>query len=163
MTCGIKTKFNKKKALLCIAALVISFLCLPSFVAGGQEEWRLYYTGTDGSKYFYDLHSIARRLKTPETKTKDRRIPRSDRRDVNARLMVKVTEKVVVNRPDDELKESKIIREFDCSARKVHTLMKSNFYKNGTMQVKGQTGMWKDEDIDSAPFLKTLYAIACPS
>jgi hypothetical protein len=50
--------------------------------------------------------------------------------------------------------------EFDCSTKKVHTLMRSKHYRNGTQQIKGQTGIW--EDIGSEPFLEALYHIVCP-
>lgn len=156
----LKIDFNKKKALLYIMALIVCFVCLPAFVAIGQEDkWRLYYTATDGSKYFYDSHSIVRTSKA-STKIDNRRNVRPRQRNGKAWL-VKVREKIVFNRPDYELNESKILMEFDCSTTKVHTLMRSKFYKDGTQQIKGQTGIW--EDIDSAPFLEALYHIVCPS
>lgn len=156
----IKIHFNKKKVLLYIMALLVCFVCFSSFVAGGQEDkWRLYYTATDGSKYFYDIQSIVRTSKTL-TKTDKRRTVRSQQRNKKAWL-VKVREKIFFSGPDYELKESKMLREFDCSTKKVHTLMRSNFYKNGTIQIKGKTGVW--QGIDSEPQLETLYNLVCPS
>jgi hypothetical protein len=156
----IKINSNKKRALLYIMALIVCFVCLPSFVAGGEEDkWRLYYTATDGSKYFYDSQSIVRTSKA-STKIDNRRNVKSRQRNRKA-WQVKVREKIVFNKPDYELNESKILREFECSTKKVHTLMRSKFYKNGTQQIKGQSGIW--EDIDSAPFFEILYHIVCPS
>jgi len=139
---------------------LICFVCIPSFIVQGQEDkWKLYYTATDGSKYFYDIQSIERTSKTL-TKTAKRRIVRS--RQINKQAwIVKVREKIFFNGPDYELNESKVLREFDCSNKKVHTLMRSNFYKNGTQQIKGKTGVW--QGIDSEPQLKTLYNVACSS
>jgi hypothetical protein len=141
----IKINSNNKRVLFYIMALIVCFVCLPSFVARGQEDkWRLYYTATDGSKYFYDSQSIVRTSKA-STKIDNRRNVKSRQRNRKAWL-VKVREKIVFNRPDYELNESKILREFECSTKKVHTLMRSKFYKDGTQQIKGQSGIWEDID-----------------
>jgi hypothetical protein len=135
-------------------------ICFPSIVAGGQvDKWRLYYTATDESKYFYDIQSIVQTTK-PLTETNKKRIVRSRQKNKKA-WMIKVKEKIIFNGPDYELSESKVLREFDCSAKKVHTLMRSNFYKNGTLQIKGKMGVW--QGIDSEPQLGPLYNIVCPS
>jgi hypothetical protein len=156
----IKINFNKKKALLYIMASLVCFVCFPAFIARGQEDkWKLHYTATDGSKYFYDSQSMARTSEAI-TKTDKRTIVKSRQRNKKA-SQVKVREKIIFNRPDYELNESKVLREFDCSAKKVHSLMRSNFYKNGTLQIKGKTDIW--EEIDSESNLESLYKIVCPS
>jgi Surface-adhesin protein E len=148
---------NKKRGIIYIMAFLI---CFPSFVAGGQaDKWILYYTATDGSKYFYDMQSI---IQTPKTLTATDKKPTVRSRQKNKKAwMVKVKEKIIFNGPDYELSESKMLREFDCSTKKVHILMRTNFYKNGTLQVKGKMGIW--QGIDSEPQLETLYNIVCPS
>lgn len=153
----MKIHLNKKKVFIYIMAFLI---CFPSFVAGGQvDKWRLYYTATDGSKYFYDIQSIVQTSKSV-TKTDKRRIIKSHQKNKKA-WMVKVKEKIIFNGPDYELSESKVLREFDCPTKKVHTLMRSNFYKNGTLKIKGKTGLW--QGIDTEPQLNTLYNLVCPS
>ena len=141
-------------------AFLVCFACFPLFGAGGQADiWRLYYTVTDGSKYFYDSQSIVRASKAV-TKTDKKRIVRSRQKNKKA-WMVKVRERIIYSGPNYELSESKVFREFDCSTKKVHTLMRSNIYKNGTIHIKGKMGVW--QGIDSEPQLETLCNLVCPS
>lgn len=153
----ITIHLNNKKVFIYVVAFLI---CFSSFVAGGQgDKWKLYHTATDGSKFFYDMQSV---VQTPKTLTKmDKKPTVRSRQKIKREWMVKVREKIVFNGPDYELSESKVLREFDCSAKKVHTLMRSNLYKNGTLKIKGKMSVW--QGIDSEPQLGTLYNIVCPS
>jgi len=144
---------------LCITLLLICSVSFFSVYAGAEENrWALYYTGTDGAKYYYDSTSITRSSRKRVTTRQRRfRIPQRHRRA----WMVKVKEKVIFNNPNDKLKQSLISREFDCSKKKVRMLMKSDSYKNGSEAIEGKMRPW--EDIDSRPFYKDLYKIVCPS
>lgn len=154
----IKLYLDKKKVFIYIMAFLI---CFPSFVAGGQmDKWELYFIATDGSKYFYDIQSIVRTPKTMTRTDNKKRIFRPRQENKKA-WMVKVREKIFFSGHDYELSESKVLREFDCSTKKVHTLMRSNFHKNSPLQIKGETGVW--EGINSEPQLEILYNIVCPS
>ena len=144
---------------LFITILFIYLVCFLSIYAKAEENgWKLYYTNTDGTKHFYDLKSI-----TPTSKgritTPQRRI--KTRKNYNKILLIKVKEKIIFNNPDSKLKESSILREFDCSKSKVRMLMKSEFFKDGSRKIEGKTGLWKN--IDSEPFYKALYEIVCQS
>jgi len=56
---------------------------------------------------------------------------------------------IVFSKPAYELNKAKVLREFDCSKKKVHILMKSNLFKNGSLQIKGEMLGW--QGIDSEP------------
>lgn len=151
--------FGNKKCLLFVTAFLVCFICSHSFAAGKQEDkWRMYYSADDGCQYFYNPQSIVQTAKTVN-KTDQRRKVKSRQRNKKAWL-VKVREKMVFNESHSELGESKVLREFDCSEKKVHTLMRSNFYKNGALQIKGKTGVW--QGIDSEPHLIRLFHVVCP-
>lgn len=144
---------------LCITMLLIYIVCFLSVYAGAEEgRWELYYTSPDVTKHYYDSKSINRsskgRIATPQRHVKTRK-------SHSKVWVVKVKEKIVFNKPDHKLEESKILREFDCSKKKVRMLMKSESYKNGSQEIEGKTRMWKN--IDSEPFYEDLYEIVCPS
>ena len=144
---------------VCITLLLIYSVGFFSVSAGAEgNRWALYYSGTDGDKYYYDSTSITRsyRGRIP-TRRRRSKIPKRHRRV----WLVKVKEKVIFNNPNDTLKESLILREFDCPKKKVRMLMKSESYKNGSEAIEGKMRPW--EDIDSKPFYKDLYKIVCPS
>lgn len=144
---------------VCITMLLIYIVCFLSVYARAEENrWELYYTTPGGTKHFYDLKSIIRisksHIKTPKGRIKTRE------GDTKV-LLAKVKEKIIFNNPDYKLKESLILREFDCSKRKVHMLMKNESYKNGSRKIEGKTFPW--ENIDSEPFYEALYEIVCQS
>jgi hypothetical protein len=144
---------------LCATLLMIYIIGFCSVYARAEENgWGLYYSSPDGSKYYYDSTSIARSSKNRITTRQRRsRTPKT----YSKAWIVKVKEKVIFNNPDDQLKESLILREFDCSKKKVRMLMKSESYKNGSNAIEGKIRPW--EDIDSKPFYEDLYKIVCPS
>ncbi len=144
---------------LCITIIWISVFCFLSIHAMAEEYgWKFYYTTPDGTKHFYDSKSIIRTSQGPINTSKRRIKTRKARSKV---WLVKVKEKAVFNKPDYKLKESRILREFDCSERKVRMLMKSDFYKDGTQKIEIKTRPW--ENIGSEPFFEVLYEIVCPS
>jgi hypothetical protein len=152
---------NKKKMPISMIALLFCFVSFPSFVGGQEDAWRHYYTSCDGSKFFYDTQSIVRTAKTYDTTNTRRDVrARAQQRNKNS-WMVKLREKTIFSRSDHELHESKVLWEIDCSAEKIHTLMRSNFHKNGTVKINGATGVWKG--IDSEPQLDALYKLVCSS
>lgn len=156
----IEIHFSRKKSLLFVMGFLVCVICFPTFVVRGQDDkWELYYTANKGSEYYYDVQSIDRTSKIL-TKKDTRRFIRS-RQKIKKAWMVKVREKIIFIGPDSELNESKILREFDCSAKKAHILMRSDFHKNGTLQIKGKSAVWKG--IDSEPQLDTLFSLVCPS
>jgi len=144
---------------VCITLLLIYSVGFFSVSAGAEgNRWALYYSGSDGTKYYYNSKSITRSSRGRITTRRRRsKILKRYRRIWH----VKVKEKVIFNNPDDKLKESLISREFDCSKKKVRMLMKSESYKNGSTAVEGKMRPW--EDVDSKPFYQHLYAIVCPS
>ena len=155
----MKIHCGKRKAFLSVTNTLVSLLFFTSLaVAEKGDRWRLYYTVPNVSQHFYDSRSIVQTSKTV-TKKNRARIARSRKISKKA-WIAKVNEKIVFNKPDCELKESKVLREFDCSAKKVHTLMRSNVYRNGTLQIKGKLGIW--QGIDSEPQLETLRNFVCP-
>ena len=146
---------------LCITLLLICIVGFFSVSAGAEgNRWALYYTDTDGAKYYYDSTSITRSSKNRIT-TRQRRSRNFKRYSKVWIVKVKVKEKVIFNNPDNKLKESLMLREFDCSKKKVRMLMKSESYKNGSEAIEGKIRPW--EDIDSKPFYENLYKIVCPS
>jgi hypothetical protein len=144
---------------LCITMLLIYIACFLSVYARAEEgRWELYYASPDGTKHYYDSKSITRSSRGHIT-TPQRRIKTP--KGYSRVWIVKVKEKIIFNNPDYELKESLILREFDCSKKKVRMLMKSESYKNGSQKIEGKTCPWKN--IDSEPFYENLYEIVCPS
>jgi hypothetical protein len=144
---------------LCTTLLLIYIVGFFSVYAGAEENgWGLYYSSPDGAKYYYDSTSITRSSKNRIT-TRQRR-SRTFKRYSKV-WTVKVKEKVIFSNPDDKLKESLILREFDCAKKKVRMLMKSESYKNGSGAVEGKIRPW--EDIGSKPFYEEIYKIVCPS
>lgn len=142
---------------LYITIILISVFCFLSIHAMAEEDtWRIYYISPDGTKYFYDSKSMVRTSKELFKTTKKR----FRRRKVRSKVwLVKVKEKTVFNKPDNRLIESRILREFDCSEKKVRMVMKSDFFKNGTQKIELKTRPW--ENIDSKPFYEILNGIVC--
>jgi len=72
---------------------------------------------------------------------------------------VKVREKLVFNNPKYPLKESRILREFDCSRNMIRILIISDTYKNGSKRIEGKAQLW--ESVSLKPFYEALYEIVC--
>lgn len=141
---------------------VICIMCFSGVNAVTEDRWKHYFTGSDGSKHFYDTKSISRtRTSKGNAKGNTRRTRGRIKRGKSPPTgwIVKVREKAIFNEPDSELKESKILAEFDCPKRKVRIIMESESYSDGLKKIEGKTGPW--EDIDSEPFLEALYKRVC--
>jgi hypothetical protein len=111
---------------LCITIFLVSVFCFLSIHAMAEEDtWRIYYISPDGTKYLYDSKSVVRTSKELFETTKKSFKPRKVRSKV---WLVKVKEKTVFNKPDNRLIESRILREFDCSEKRVRMVMKSDFF-----------------------------------
>jgi len=137
-------------------------MCFSGVNAVTEDRWKHYFTGSDGSKHFYDTKSISRtRTSKGNAKANTRRTRGRIKRgkSLPTGWIVKVREKAMFNEPDSELKESKILAEFDCPKRKVRIIMESESYSDGLKKIEGKTGPW--EDIDSEPFLEALYKRVC--
>jgi hypothetical protein len=132
-----------------------------SFVYADAEEnrWHLYYTDPDGTEHHYDSKNIISTSKViVETQTSTKRRLRTPKKYTKV-LMVKLREKLVFNNPGYTLKESRILREIDCSRNMTRTLMISDTYKNGFKKIEGKAQLW--ENIDLKPSYKALYEIVC--
>jgi hypothetical protein len=142
---------------ICVTVLLICTFpsSFPQVVRGETDQWLLYYTAADGSRYFYDTKSIKMSSKIPSrTYGRNFRSPKYDKKA----WLIKVREKIVA-RPDRELKEARILREFDCTDRKVRILTASKFHRNGNEEIEGRVGPWVD--IESAISYETLYQVVC--
>ena len=131
------------------------------FVCADAEEnrWHLYYTDPDGTEYYYDSKNIISTSKVIfETQTSTKRRLRTPKKYTKV-LVVKLREKLVFNNPGYPLKESRILREFDCSRNMIRTLMISDTYKNGSKRIEGKAQPWKN--ISSKPSYEALYEIVC--
>src|SRR4030042_2968778 len=146
---------------------VVSFIvflllcCLFLFVYADAEEnrWHLYYTDPDGTEHYYDSKNIISTSKVIlETQTSTKRRSRTPKKYTKV-LVVKLREKLVFNNPGYPLKESRILREFDCSRNMIRTLMISETYKNGSKRIEGKDQPW--ENISSKPSYEALYEIVC--
>lgn len=137
---------------------VICFLSARAYAE--ENNWRLYYEGPDGAEHYYDPQNIVRTSKVvPQPRVVIKRGIRKTYKQHTKVLMVKVTEKLVFKNPDSALKESTVLREFDCSKKTVRTLMKSETYKNGLKKIEGKTYPW--EGVNSKPSYGFLYEILC--
>lgn len=141
-----------------IFLLCVVCLCIVSADAE-KNRWYLYYTKPAGIEHYYDVKSIVRTYKAiPKTQalTKNRVRTREKYAKV---LLVKIREKLVFNNPEYSVKESRILREIDCSRNMIRTLMTSKTYKTGFKKIEGKTQPW--EDISSNPSYESLYEIVC--
>lgn len=137
---------------LCSIIILIYIVCLLPVCTGAEEDrWKHYYTNPDGTEHYYDSKSVSRTSKS--------RI--RTRKGYSQVWVVKVREKMVYNDPEYKLKESRILREFDCSKRMVRTLMISESYKDGSKRIVGKIHPWKNIDLE--PFYEALYEIVCKS
>lgn len=131
------------------------------FVCADAEEnrWHLYYTDPKGTEHYYDSKNIISTSKViVETQTSTKRRSRTPKKYTKV-LMVKLREKLVFNNPGYPLKESRVLREFDCSRNMIQTLMISDTYKNGSKRIEGKAQPW--ENISSKPSYEALYEIVC--
>jgi len=124
-----------------------------------EKKWDIYYTDPDGTEHYYDLKNITRTSKVIlETQASTKKRIRTPKKYTKV-LMVKLREKLVFNNPGYQLKESRILREFDCSGNMIRTLMISDTYKNGFKRIEGKAQPW--ENISSKPSYEALYEIVC--
>lgn len=146
---------------LYFTAFLIFIICVFSVYAGATENrWILYYIDPDDTEYYYDSESIIHTSKSQIKISKGRTSKSSkSRRNYTVVRFVQVKEKIIFNNIGLKLKESRIIREFDCSKRKVRTIMKSETYKNGFQNIEGKICPW--ENINSEPIYEILYKIVC--
>ena len=139
---------------------LIYVVCLLFVYADAEENrWHLYYTDPDGTEHHYDSKNIISTSKVIlETRTSTKRRLRTPKKYTKV-LVVKLREKLVFNNPGYPLKESRILREFDCSGNMIRTLMISETYKNGFKRIEGKAQPW--ENISSKPSYEALYEIVC--
>jgi hypothetical protein len=136
---------------------VVCFL----FVYADAEEnrWHLYYMDPKGTEHYYDSKNIIRTSKVIlESQTSTKRRSRTLKKYTKV-LVVKLREKLVFNNPGYPLKESRILREFDCSRNMIRTLMISDTYKNNFKKIEGKAQPW--ENVSSKPSYEALYEIVC--
>jgi hypothetical protein len=141
--------------------LLLCIICFFRVSAAAEENrWHLYYTDPERTEHYYDTKNIISTskviLETQKTLPK-RRVPR--RRKYIKLLVVKLREKLIFNNPGYPLKESRVLREVDCSKNMIRTLMISDTYKNGFKKIEGKTQPW--ENISSKPSYEALYQIVC--
>jgi hypothetical protein len=141
--------------------LLLCIICFFRVSAVAEENrWYLYYTDPERTEHYYDTKNIISTskviLETQKTSPK-RRVP-THRKYIKL-LVVKLREKLIFNNPKYPLKESRILREFDCSKNMIRTLMVSDTYKNGFKKIEGKTQAW--ENISSKPSYEALYEIVC--
>ena len=146
--------------LINLSWIIIFTYILSFFIYARAEEnrWKLYFTTSDGDEYYYDTISIDRSSKKISKTYK--RGSRNYKRYIKA-VFVKVRERIVLNKPDNKLKEVRILRQFDCSKKTVRTLMVEEFYKNGLHKIEGKIRPW--DNIGLNPRLEALYGIICKS
>jgi hypothetical protein len=139
---------------------LIYVVCLLFVYADAEENrWHLYYTDPDGTEHYYDSKNIISTSKVIlETQTSTKRRVRTPKKYTKV-LLVKLREKLVFNNPEYPLKESRILREFDCSRNMIRTLMISDTYKNGSKRIEGKAQLW--ESVSLKPFYEALYEIVC--
>ncbi|MFH1701888.1 MAG: hypothetical protein ABIB41_00470 [Nitrospirota bacterium] len=149
-----------QRNIMVLTVLLLFVICFFSFYADAEEKrWDLYYTDPDGTEHYYDLKNITRTSKVIiESRTSTRKRIRNPKKYTKA-LMVKVREKLVFNNPKYLLKESRILREFDCSKNITRILMISETHKNGFKKIEGKVQPW--ESINSKPSYEALFEIAC--
>jgi len=131
------------------------------FVCADAEEnrWHLYYTDPDGTGHHYDSKNIISTSKVIlETQTSTKRRSRTPKKYTKV-LMVKLRVKLVFNNPGYPLKESRILREIDCSRNMIRTLIISDTYKDGFKKIEGKVQPW--ENISSKPSYEAIYEIVC--
>ncbi|MEW6002879.1 MAG: hypothetical protein AB1638_09575 [Nitrospirota bacterium] len=140
--------------------LLLYVVCFFLVSADAEENrWHLYYTHPDGTEHYYDLKDITRISKVIfETQTSTKKRFRTPKKYTKV-LVVKLWEKLVFNNPGYPLKESRILRELDCSRNMIRTLMISETYRNGFKNIEGKIQQW--ENVDSKASYKTLYEIVC--
>ncbi len=140
--------------------LLLYVVCFFLVCADAEENrWHLYYTDPDGTEHHYDSKNIISTSKVIlETQTSTKRRLRTPKKYTKV-LVVKLREKLVFNNPGYPLKESRILREFDCSRNMIRTLMISETYRNGFKKIEGKTQQW--ENIGSKPSYEALYEIVC--
>jgi hypothetical protein len=143
---------------ICITAALIFIFCFLSVQAGAADDkWVLYHTKPDGTKYYYDSKSISRVYNKIGGKTHAGRY-RLLRRYQKA-WNIKVREKMVFSSPDSKLKETLALREYDCRAKKIRTLMVTESYRNGSERIEGKISRWNN--VDSEPSYEAVYEIVC--
>jgi len=142
-------------------AVLLLYVVICFFVCADAEEnrWHLHYTDPDGTEHYYDSQNIISTSKVIiKTQTSTRRRIRNPKKYTKV-LMVKVREKLVFNNPGYLLKESRILREIDCSGNMIRTLMISDTYNNGSKRIEGKAQPW--ESVSSKPSYEALYEIVC--
>src|SRR4030042_2423337 len=149
-----------QRNIMVLTVLLLFVICFFSFYADAEEKrWDLYYTDPDGTEHYYDLKNITRTSKVIlETQASTKKRIRTPKKYTKG-LMVKLREKLVFNNPGYQLKESRILREFDFSGNMIRTLMISDTYKNGFKRIEGKAQHW--ENISSKPSYEALYEIVC--
>ena len=127
--------YDNQRKVLSFVVLLLCIVCL--FIVSADAEknnWSLYYTDPDGIEHYYDSKSIIRTSKTiPKTQASTKRRVRT-REKYTKVLLVKVREKLVFNNPECPLKESRILRQIDCSKNMIRTLMTSETYKADSLR-----------------------------
>ncbi len=151
---------DNQRKVLSFVVLLLCIVCLFIVSEGAEKNnWSLYYTNPDGIEHYYDSKSIIRTSKTiPKAQASTKRRVRT-REKYTKVLLVKVREKLVFNNPACPLKESRILREIDCSKNMIRTLMTSETYKTGLKKIEGKTKPW--ENISSNPSYEALYETVC--
>ncbi len=142
-----------QRKVVSFVVLLLCIVCLFIVSAGAEEnKWYLYYTEPDGIEHYYDSKSIIRTSKTiPKTKASTKRRVRTTEKYTKV-LLVKVREKLVFNNPEYPLKESRIVREIDCSKNMIRTLMTSETYKTGLKKIEGKTR-----------YILNIFSFICPN
>jgi hypothetical protein len=149
-----------QRNVMTFAVLLLFVICFFSFYADAEENrWHLYYTDPKGTEHYYDSKNIIHTSKVIlEAQTSTKRRPRTPKKYTKV-LVVKLREKLVFNNPGYPLKESIILREFDCSRNMIRTLMISDTYKNNFKKIEGKAQPW--ENVSSKPSYEALYEIVC--
>gem|GEM_PF-3619733 len=95
---------------------------------------------------------MARAVQKPLRKSRKRNTP--------GPTTVKVRIKITFGRAEQELKESKVLLEFDCTTGKTRSLLTTKSYRNGAQDIIGKFGRWKE--LGSDPSYSALRGIICP-
>lgn len=128
------------------AIVLISLVC--SLTGSTQEDtWSLYYSGPDGTNYYYEPGSVNY---TPINKRTRAR---------GTEHHVKVLEKVVYTKPEYKVKEVKTLKEFRCSRSMVRSLKIDVAYRDGMRKFEMKINPWKYIEPESPQ--ETLYDIVC--
>jgi hypothetical protein len=150
---------NQVKVVSFIVFLLYVVCFLFVYADAEENRWHLHYTDPDGTEHYYDSKNIISTSKVIlETRTSTKRRVPTPKKYTKV-LMVKIREKLVFNNPKYLLKESRILREFDCSRNMIRTLMISDTYNNDSKRIEGKAQPW--ENISSKPSYETLYEIVC--